>query len=82
MGRAVKAYAESQCNSEKLPAPFGPTAIPTPTTAPTATPVPTPVAQKGEQARNLVWAYLGTCADLFVAQLEPFQVKDDWFVQP
>ena len=82
MGRAVKAYVESQCNSEKLPAPFVPTAIPTPTTAPTATPVPTPVAQKGEQARNLVWAYLGTCADLFVAQLEPFQVKDDWFVQP
>ena len=81
LGRAVKAYVESQCNSEKLPAPFVPTAIPTPTTAPTATPVPTPVAQKGEQARNLVWAYLGTCADLFVAQLEPFQVKDDWFVQ-
>ena len=81
LGRAAKAYVESQCNSEKLPAPFVPTAIPTPTTAPTATPVPTPVAQKGEQARNLVWAYLGTCADLFVAQLEPFQVKDDWFVQ-
>ena len=87
LGRAVETYVKSQCNSEDLPASFVPTATPTtaptPTTGPTATPAPTatPVVQKGDQARNLVWAYLGTCADLFVAQLEPYQVKEDWFVK-
>lgn len=81
LGREVDSYVKSRCEPNLLPALFVPT--PTPTIAPTNTPAPTPtpVVQRGEQARNLVWAYLGTCADLFVAQLEPFQVRDDWFVK-
>ena len=81
LGRNIEAYVKSQCKRDLRPKSFDPTPTPTPAPTSTAVPTPTPVVQKAEQARNLVWAYLGTCADLFVADLEPYQVKEDWFVR-
>ena len=79
-------YVESQCNAEEFEALSTPTPTatspPTPSPLPKATPrpAPTPVAQSVDEARNLVWVFLGGCIDFDPGQLEARQVEGDWFV--
>ena len=42
---------------------------------------PTPVAQNMDDARKLVWSYLGQCFSLDPDQLDANQVRGDWFVK-
>ena len=44
-------------------------------------PTATPVAQNTDEARNLVWVFLGRCTSLDPSQLDAYQVQRDWFVK-
>ena len=55
--------------------------VPTPTPPPTPIPGPTPVIQSGDQARDLVWVFLGQCFPLDPDELLVNQVQEDWFVR-
>ena len=83
LARDLTSYVDSQCSRELLPAPFLPTPSPTLSPGPTATPAPTstPVAQNADEARNLVWVFLGQCFSLDPGQLEALLVRGDWFVK-
>ena len=56
-------------------------AVPNPTPPPTPTLGPTPVVQSLEQARDLVWIFLGQCFPLDPDELQANQVQQDWFVR-
>ena len=74
-GDALQTIQARQAAGTPIPA------VPTPTPPPTPTIAPTPVVQSLEQARDLVWVYLGQCFPLDPDELQAKQIKEDWFVR-
>ena len=80
LARQLQSDVEAQCALGVLASLA--TATP-PSPLPTATPtVPAvPAVQTMNDARNLVWSYLGQCSSFDPSQLQVFLVQGDWFVQ-
>ena len=83
LARDLTGYLESECRADKVPSALLPTATPSPppSATPEPTPTSTPVAQSVDEARNLVWVYLGRCLSFDPSELEGYRVIEDWFIK-
>ena len=82
LARELSTFIESECSENRRPEALlpTPTVTPVPEPSPSPTPEATPSVKSSDEARHLLWAYLGLCFPFDPSQLESVLVERSWFV--